>query len=309
MAIDYEKLDNWESAKSVFAKIIGKTEYQKVNKQLKLFATIDGILEASDKAAAKVIKGQKKNNLIPEDAQKVILDNNKLLSPQAKTLAEALDDTLDDKYDKAIEDLVAELEMYKMVYTSLLKSNMLGKKEDLTRLQLAFSKNEFLKPGSFEKTFARGDEAFQVVARVLREYTANKKDVTKEDTKNLYDTYNKSLPGNSNGVRSITTFLKSFIDYETYFEKYSISNSDFKKLKLHDAIKDYDTFRQYAKGAVLYIGKLTPWATSEGNLLKNDYIDQKTNESADVVIKDIAERLMKGKRAFIEAKTFFIKLF
>lgn len=310
--MDYQKLDNWDDAKKIFGKIIGKTDYEKVNKKLKLFADLDKLIAASDKASEKAVKVCKKDKMaiIPQEAIDTLRGNNSKIAAAKPTLVKLLDDNLDDKYDEAIEQLVAELDLYQSVYASFTNLTMNGKKEDLTALQDRLNQtSKFLQPGSFEKAFGKGNEAFQVVARKLQEFAEKKDKATDQDIEDLYATYNKSLPNNGNGVRVVTTFLKSFVDLEIYFEKYSISESNFKKLKLHPEIKDYATFRNYLKGSAVFIRKLTPWATAKDNTLEKDYVDNKKKEGNAAIAKDIAARITEGKRALIQAKTFFIKLF
>lgn len=307
MALDYEKFDNWEKEKATFAKIIGNTDYEKVSKKLKLFDKIDSIIKEMDAAIVKALKGQKKDGLIPEDADKVILSNNDLMPIEINKLGKALDDNLDDKYDDAIENLTGELSLYRSIYMGL-KKNSKSKDDDLQKLRKLAKGNNFLEPGSFDTTFKKGETALQEVAKELRSFSENKGTKTAEDIIKLYAVYNKKLPGYSNGVRSITTYLQYFLDYEVYFERHKVGAIGFKLTKPHSEIKDYETFCQYTKAATIFIKKLTPWANGK-EMLSDDYINEKVQEGADVVIKDIGSRLVEAKRIIIQARTYFVKLF
>lgn len=311
MAIDYQKLDNWTRAKKTFSKIIGKDNYKHVDKKLKLFTPLDKLIKESDKAANKAYKILKKDkDGVPVDITQKLGSNNEEMTKEAKKLTKLLDKALDDIYDDPIEDLVGEIELYKAIYASFSKKRMTGKKEDLAAMKNIFKMtNKFLEPGSFETIFKKGENAMQEVARELRKFKAKGDQVTDDDINDLYKQYNDSLPGNKNGMRSITTFLKAFVDLEIYFEKYKISNTSFKKLKLHPEIKDYNTFRKYLKGATIFIRRLSPWATTSGNLITNSYINDKIEEGHEAISTDVGERILTAKREFIKAKTFFIKLF
>ncbi len=310
MAIDYEKYDNWERALKKFAKILGKDDYNLVKKKLKLFDGIEKLIKESDKAAKKAVKISKKDKhaIIPKDVVQTLVDNNKELSKLEKKVTKLLEKTIDKAYEDAIEDLMGELELYTSVYRSFTNIRMDDKKKEFEdmkrRLDLT---SKFLQPGSFDKAFQKGHDAMQAVAKDLRKFNALK-DASDDDIRDLYKSYNDNLPGNSNGMRSVTTFLKAFIDMEVYFEKYKISNSSFKKLKLHPELKDYDTFRKYLKGAAVFIKRLTPWATGSNRISSTD-VEAKVTEGKDAAKEDVASRLMEAKRNFIQAKTFFAKLF
>lgn len=310
MGIDYEKYDNWERALKKFSKIVGKDDYKLVAKKLKLFDGLGKVIKESDKAASKAIKVNKKDKyaVVPDDVVQTLRKNNKELTKLEKKVTALLEKTLDSAYKDAIEELMGELDLYKSVYISFTNIRMDGKKQELEAMQRRLdATSKFLQAGSFEKTFKKGHDAIQAVAKDLRAFLS-KENVTDDDIRAIYESYNKNLPGNSNGMRSVTTFLKAFIDMEVYFEKYKISNSSFKKLKLHDEIKDYKTFRTYLKGAAIFIKKLTPWATGQ-NTIKPQEIEAKVLEGKDAVKEDIAGQLMEAKTIFVKAKTFFAKLF
>lgn len=315
MAIDYQKLDNWQKAQKVFNKIIGKTNAKAIAKK-KLFKPLDALIKDSDKIAVKIRKLSKKDpysNDIGVFARS-LTKNNEAITKAGKVLVKKLDDNLDDVYDDAIEEVADELDLYKSVYKSFGNMRLRGQEEDLERLRRTLHlSTQFLEPGSFDTTFNKGEAAIKAVAKVLRRFSADAKAndyVTSDEAIiELYKTYNDELPGNSNGMRSVTTFLKAFIDLEMYCEKYKISEKAFKKLNLHPEIQDYATFRKYLKGSAVFIRKLTPWATS-AHQIPTSVIETMVNDgNVKAIQDDIGSRLVEAKRTWIKAKTFYGRLF
>ncbi|MEM7104672.1 MAG: hypothetical protein AAF502_16160 [Bacteroidota bacterium] len=295
--MDLAKLDNWEDALRKIKRLLDDDLYDELDEAIDLrkFTKLIKVIDKRIEEKMEILERANGLGHLSEDDQVLLQKADQRIGQRKQifdTLVERSTKELESDLDKAENDeeadlieqvidiLIEEWADYTFDYEAIRRYNssftLQDEVEDVQNLIERYSITGF-KAGGLTEVLEKAYEHIEAVEEAIEEWDQHMETPSTGGRRgavvlpDLEDIYNSNLPGNSHGVRSVTTLLKAFRQILNKLRKANLDNEDGYGLLEMPFIDSYRDFLRYNKLASKFIKVLTPWANPSGKIKASDY--------------------------------------
>ena len=323
----YTRLDDWIEAKDEFIGAIGDEAWDEVSGE---FGQMDGVVEAMDEEILAWVETLKRGSGATDtDSLAMMEEEIHAIKTRMKVLMRAWDDAENELEERlldqlaeteenidAVEDLISEANASEKFILlafnqglKILTGKHVKKKQvnqEIKDLKGKLERTMFLGDGRWSAAMERANDKIKEVQRLLKTFS-ELPDVVQREADNIRDVitaYNSNLPSSGTGVRSVTTYMKGFLEMEYIFAAVDKNSSSMvKNLVPGKKIKTYSEYRKFLKVAGRAIKALSPWANATNALDADDYIGMEPDD----ILGDLRLRLLKCKKILAKLNSIFLR--